>query len=39
MEEIVKQNAAIDIYEDYFNDLAVERARKPPRLKKIINIM
>ncbi|XP_077979929.1 dynein intermediate chain 3, ciliary-like [Glandiceps talaboti] len=35
MEHTIKQNNAIDIYEDYFNDLQVEQTEEPPSAKTI----
>ncbi|XP_070580175.1 dynein intermediate chain 3, ciliary-like [Ptychodera flava] len=35
MEHVIKQNNAIDIYEDYFSDLHVEESEEPPSAKTI----
>ena len=35
MEHIIKQNNALDIYEDYFADIEVEGTDEPPSAKTI----
>ena len=35
MEHCIKQNNAIDIYEEYFEDMEVEAADEPPSAKTI----
>ena len=35
MEHIIRQNNALDIYEDYFADIEVEGTDEPPSAKTI----
>jgi len=35
MENCIRQNNAIDIYEDYYGDLSVDRSSDPPAAKTI----
>jgi len=35
MENCIRQNNAVDIYEDYYADLSVDRSSEPPTAKTI----
>lgn len=35
MENCIRQNNAIDIYEDYYGDLSIDRSSDPPAAKTI----
>ena len=35
MEHCIRQNNAIDIYEEYFDDVAIDEADEPPSAKTI----